>query len=187
MTLPRPNFTYAQYQQLPDDQRFEVLEGALVMTPGPDREHQVILLDLGALLRAFTRKAGLGMVFVAPFDVVLSEQTVVQPDLLYVSQGRHAIVERRGVFGAPDLVVEILSPSTAQRDLETKRALYGKYGVREYWIIDPVARSVDVLTQQGSGLDLWQRYEVTATLHSPLLPGLAVNLAEILVMEGEDG
>jgi Uma2 family endonuclease len=179
MTLPRPHFTYAEYQKLPDDQRYEVLEGELVMTPAPGKDHQLILLNLGSLLLSFTRKASLGMVFVAPFDVILSEQNVVQPDLLFVSRDRLEIVQERGVFGAPDLVVEILSPSSAGRDLDTKRRLYSKYGVREYWLVDPRSRSVDVLTQQGTGLELWQRYQGTEPLHSPLLPSLSLDLAEI--------
>lgn len=179
MTLPKPNFTYAEYQRLPDDQRYEVLEGELVMTPGPGKDHQLIVLDLGGLLRSLTRKAGLGLVFIAPFDVILSEQTVVQPDVLYISQERLNIVQERGVFGPPDLVVEILSPSTAQRDLEVKRLLYGKHGVREYWVVDPIARSVEVLTQQGSGLETWQRLVANETLHSPLLPGISVDLNEV--------
>lgn len=179
MTIPKPNFTYAEYQRLPDDRRYEVLEGELVMTPGPGKDHQLMVLDLGGLLRSFTRKAGLGLVFVAPFDVILSEQTVVQPDLLFVSQGRLDIVQDRGVFGPPDLVVEILSPSTAQRDLQTKRLLYGSHGVREYWILDPIARSVEVLTQQGAGLETWQRFAATEVLYSSILPGLTVDLNEV--------
>lgn len=180
MTLPKPNFTYAEYQRLPDDQRYEVLEGELVMTPGPGMNHQTILVNLTLVLGFFTRLHNLGSLFVAPFDVILSEQNVVQPDLLFVSQDRLAIVQERGVFGAPDLVIEILSPSTAERDMQTKRQIYGKYGVREYWIVDPKSRTVEVLTQQGSGLDLWQRFDGGAILHSPLLPGHAVDLTEII-------
>lgn len=179
MTLPKPNFSYAEYLKLPDDQRYEVLEGELAMTPAPGMDHQGILVELTAVLHPIIRKQGLGRLFVAPFDVILSDHTVVQPDLLFVRAERLAIVQERGVFGAPDLVIEILSPSTAQRDREVKRQLYGKYGVREYWILDPSARTVEILTQQGDGLETWQRYVADGILHSPILQGLTVNLVEI--------
>lgn len=179
MTLPKPNLSYDDYLKLPDDQRYEVVEGELAMTPAPDTDHQVILVDLVSALRSYTRRAGLGTVLAAPTDVILSDHNVVQPDLLFVSQERLSIVQKRGVFGAPDLVVEILSPSTATRDLGTKRELYSKFEVREYWIVDPMSRSVEVLTQQGGGLESWQRFVEGETLQSPLLPGLTVNLAEI--------
>lgn len=179
MTLPKPNFSYAEYLQLPDDQRYEVLEGELVMTPAPGTDHQQILAKLTIQLGTFIEAHSLGQFYFAPVDVILADQTVVQPDFLFVRQERLDIIQQRGLFGAPDLVVEILSPATAQRDLATKRQLYSKYGVQEYWIVDPATRSIAVLTQQGSGLDTWQRYEATATLESPLLPGLALNLAKI--------
>lgn len=179
MTLPKPSVSYDDYLKLPDDQRCEVVEGALAMTPAPDTDHQLILLDLGSLLRAFTRREGLGTVLAAPTDVILSDHNIVQPDLLFVSRERLSIVQKRGVFGVPDLVVEILSPSTATRDLGTKRELYSRFEVREYWIVDPVSRSVEVLTQQGAGLETWQRFADGGTLESSLLPGLTVNLSEI--------
>lgn len=179
MTLPRPRFTYQEYSKLPDDQRYEVLEGELVMTPGPNPNHQEVVVLLTTLLHPFARKHGLGKVYVAPVDVILSDHNVVQPDLLFISQGRLGLVTDRGIVGAPDLVVEILSPSTASHDLDTKRRLYGQYGVLEYWIVDPKARSVEVLTQQGAGLETWQRYKGDATLQSPLLPGLTLQLPEI--------
>lgn len=179
MTLPRPRFTYEEYRQLPDDERYEVLEGALVMTPAPNRDHQTILTLMTIRLGTFVLTSDLGMLYAAPFDVILSEHNVVQPDLLFIRKDRLGIVEERGVEGAPDLVIEILSPSTANRDLETKRRMYSQFGVQEYWIVDPKARTVELLTQQGAGLDTWQRYEGEATLQSPLLTGLTVSLTEI--------
>lgn len=179
MTLPKPNFSYADYLKLPDDQRYEVLEGELVMSPGPSMEHQGIVAVLTALLYAYQREHGAGRVFGAPFDVILSEHNVVQPDLLFVCRDRSSILKPGGVHGAPDLVVEILSPSNAERDLKIKRDLYGRYGVKEYWIVDPATQTVEILTQQGDGLDLWQRFEKGSSLRSPLLAGLVVDLDEV--------
>lgn len=181
MTLPGQRLTYEEYRRLPDDQRYELMEGELVMTPAPTSRHQRILVRLSSSLDLFTYERGLGVVLVAPTDVVLSTHTVLQPDLLFVASGRTSIIDPQGaVHGAPDLVVEILSPSTAQRDLQIKRQLYSQYGVREYWIVDPDARLVEVLTHQGSGLDTWQRFTSDAVLTSTVIPGLKVKLAEIM-------
>jgi Uma2 family endonuclease len=180
MTLPGRKFTYEDYKQLPDDHRYEVLEGELVMTPAPNNRHQRILLRLAARLELFTQEHGLGTCFLAPTDLILSDKTVLQPDLLFVARNRESIIGPvGGVHGAPDLVVEILSPSTAKRDLEIKRQLYSTYGVREYWSIDPEARSIDVLTHQGHGLENWHNFTADGTLSSPVLPGWRIDLAQI--------
>jgi Uma2 family endonuclease len=179
MTIPRSNFTYEDYKRLPDDQRYEVLEGELVMTPAPGTPHQRILLRLAARLEFFTQEHGVGTCFAAPTDVVLSDKTVLQPDVLFVPCNRSSIIAQGAIHGAPDLVVEILSPSTAKRDLEIKRQLYSTYGVREYWIVDPEAQSIEILTPQGAHLEVWQRFTVADTLASPVLPTLRLDVAKI--------
>jgi Uma2 family endonuclease len=180
MTIPRKHFTVEDYMQLPGDQRYELLEGELVMTPAPTSRHQQILLRLAATLHGFTYDRGLGAVYPAPTDVVLSPKTVLQPDLLFVRRDRQSIVDPEGpVNGAPDLVLEILSPSTAKRDLEEKRQIYSQHGVKEYWIVDPAVKNVEVLTQQGAGLETWQRFTHDTTLTSPLLTGLQLALASV--------
>lgn len=180
MTLPGQRLTYEEYLRLPDDQRYELLEGELVITPAPTSRHQRILIRLTAILEAHTYGQGVGTLLIAPTDVVLSDITVLQPDLLLVLGDRTAIIDPNGaVHGAPDLVIEILSPSTAQRDLEQKRLLYGRFGVREYWIVDPETKSIEVLTQQGPGLETWQRFASGVKLISPLLPGLQIESVSI--------
>ena len=148
MLSPNPavKFTYQDYLHTPDDQRYELLDGELIMAPAPNLGHQGIDIRLGSLLHTFAQEKGLGEVFSAPCDVVLSDTDVVQPDLLFVSTERaHLLLGGANVLGAPDLVVEILSPSTAGRDRTLKRALYAKHGVKEYWLADPEARTVTVL------------------------------------------
>jgi Uma2 family endonuclease len=180
MTLPGRKFTYEDYKQLPDDQRYEVLEGELVMTPAPKSLHQLILANLHLILGTFVREHGLGKLLFAPTDVVLSERNVVQPDLLFVASNRISIIDLQGaVHGAPDLVVEVLSPSTARRDLEIKMQIYSTYGVREYWIVDPEAGAIEVLTNQGPGLETWQRFPKDGTLTSPTFPALKLNVAQV--------
>lgn len=179
MTLPR-RMTYEEYRNLPGDDRYELVEGELLLTPAPSRRHQLILGKLYLRLGTFVESQGLAPLLFAPLDVVLDDHTVLQPDLLYVSRERSAKIESNsGVHGAPDLVVEVLSPSTAKRDLEVKRKLYGQFGVREYWIVDPDERSIEVLTQQGDGLETWQRYTSPDGLTSPLFPAFRLDLADV--------
>lgn len=183
MTLPR-RMTYEEYRNLPGDDRYELVEGELLLTPAPSNRHQAVLGNIYFGLRLFLAERRLPAPRVAPLDVILADHTVLQPDLLYVSRERSAIVDPDGgTHGAPDLVVEILSPSTASRDLVVKRQLYGQYGVREYWIVDPKERSIEVLTQQGEGLETWQRFEETESLTSPLFPAFRLDLAAVFQEE----
>ena len=143
---PKVRHTYEDYCLLPDDKRFELIDGEFYeMAPSPITVHQRTLLFLARLLSDWVDLHGLGEVFIAPFDVILSEHDTFQPDVLFVSEARRSIITHRACEGAPDLVVEILSPSTSQRDLGIKRNRYALFGVREYWIVDPVACSLEVL------------------------------------------
>ncbi|HWI65192.1 MAG TPA: Uma2 family endonuclease [Symbiobacteriaceae bacterium] len=179
MSLPGPRFTYEDYLLLPEDKRYELIEGDFFMTPAPNIRHQAIVGYLFATLWGFVRAHGLGAVFPAPTDVVLSSENVVQPDVLFVSKEQSGIIMKGAIHGAPDLVVEILSPSTSSRDLVLKRKLYGRFGVQEYWIVDPDARTIEVLTPTASGLDTWRQLSAAETLTSPLLPGFSIPLAEV--------
>lgn len=173
-------FTYADYRQLPDDKRYEVIEGELLVTPAPNTRHQLILSHLFLKLGTFVAAAGLGNVLPAPTDVILSDENVVQPDLLFVAKERRGILDPKGgVRGAPDLVVEILSPSTASRDLMAKRKLYSKYAVSEYWVVDPDTLSIEVLAETTGGLEAWRVCSVGSALSSPLLPGLTIAVADV--------
>ncbi len=172
--------TYADYCRTPDDERYELLGGELSMVPAPSLGHQRVDTRLGALLHLFVQERGLGEVFHAPCDVVLSEVDVVQPDLLFVSNARaHILFSGANVQGAPDLVVEILSPSTAERDRTRKRALYARYGVPEYWLVDPDSRTITILRLDGGVFAVVSRYGRGQTLTSPTLPGFAASLDDI--------
>ena len=128
----------------------------------------------------FVEEGDLGKVFPAPCDMVLSNTDVVQPDLLFVSRGReHILVGGDNVQGAPDLVVEILSPSTAGRDRTLKRSLYAKHGVGEYWLVDPDDETVTVMALGEGGFETAAVYRKGQTLTSSTLPGFAVGLDEI--------
>ena len=182
--MPSPNpavkFTYEDYQHTPEDQRYELLDGELIMAPAPNLGHQRIDARLGVLLYTFVEQRGLGEVFFAPCDVVLSNTDVVQPDLLFVSNERaHLLLGGANVLGAPDLVVEVLSPSTAGRDRTLKRALYAKHGVKEYWLVDPDARTATVLRLGEGAFEVEAIYGEGQTMASPTLAGFTIDLNEI--------
>ena len=172
-------FTYHDYVQLPGDKRYELVEGELFLVPSPNLYHQRISRQLEMALWQYIGRHALGEVFDAPCDVVFSEINVVQPDLLFVSTERRSVLTKANIQGAPDLVVEILSPSTGQRDLGIKRNLYAKYGVREFWIVDPDVKAVEVLPLTETGYRTIVIVPQTGTLNSPLFPALNLALTDI--------
>jgi Uma2 family endonuclease len=172
-------FTYRDYTRLPDDRRFEVIEGKLFLTPAPTTWHQRICGELFAALREHVRSEDLGDVLISPCDVVLSETNVVQPDILFVQKTRLSIIGEKYVSAAPDLLVEVLSPGTKVRDRKLKFELYGRFGVRELWIADRDSRSIGVYENVGRQLRLDKRYRAGETLRSKVLPKLRLSLASI--------
>ena len=182
MQTTRLKFTYRDYLLLPEGDRRELIEGDFYVVPGPSIWHQTIVANLGIALRGFVKRNRLGAVLWAPTDVVLSPESVVQPDILFISNERRDIITEANVSGAPDLVVEILSPSTAERDRELKLTLYARYGVREYWIVDPEDSSVEVMVLEEAGVGSVQRY-TSGRMESPLLPGLEVALDEVFASD----
>lgn len=142
----RQRWTYAEFARLPSEgsKRHEIIDGELFVTPSPTSRHQRIVTDIVTLLNSFVRSNHLGEVFVSPLDVLFAEGDYLEPDILFLRAGRSGVVTDRGVEGAPDLVVEVLSPSTEARDRGIKLDRYRLYGVAEYWVVDPDARAVEV-------------------------------------------
>ena len=175
-------FTYEDYLDFPDDgRRHELIDGEHFVTPAPVRHHQRLAIRLTFALESWLRQHPVGELSVAPMDVILSDVDVVQPDLLFVSKERAEILGK-WVHGAPDLVIEILSPSTRRVDEITKRRLYERVGVREYWIVDGEIEVVKIYRRHADGsfprvLELSS--EVGDSLDTPLLPGFALSLAEL--------
>ena len=179
-TQPVVKLTYEDYRNAPGDERCELLDGDLVMVAAPNVKHQDIQGNLYYHLRLFITKHELGRLLLAPCDVVLSDTDVVQPDLLFVSREReHLLSGGENVRGAPDLVVEILSPATAERDRGYKRELYGRHGVAEYWLVDPIAETVSVHRQRAGVLTLARTFSRKQTLRSALLPGLELHMENV--------
>ena len=174
--------TYEDYLALPETiERIELIDGQLVREPSPGAPHQRIVGNLYDGLRRLVRKQALGTVFLGPLDVVLGpegEEEVFQPDLLFVARERMAIVARV-VGGAPDLAVEVLSPSTRRRDREVKRQKYARCGVREFWLVDPAARTVEILTREAGRFVTHGVFSEGASLSSPVLGGVTMAVGEI--------
>jgi Uma2 family endonuclease len=171
--------TYDQYCALPDDgRRYELLEGELYMTPAPSTQHQRIVMRLSAILFTHVQQRQLGDVLPSPIDVLLSPLTVVQPDLAFVSQDRRAIITERAIEGAPDLVIEILSPTTAEHDRIRKAQLYSRYGVPHYWIIAPQERQLEVYELAADAYRLVSMHAGDDQFQPLLFPGLTIPLGD---------
>ncbi|MBS2022010.1 MAG: Uma2 family endonuclease [Deltaproteobacteria bacterium] len=174
----RPS-TYADYARLPSDgQRHELIAGEFQVSPAPSSFHQIISMRLAvALHRVLERKA---LVFSAPFDVVLSSRSVVQPDLVVVRKERKKLITKRGLEGAPDLVIEILSPGPTSLDTLVKKDLYARHGVPEYWMVDPDKKRVDLVRMSGAApYDLVAGFERRSTLSSVEFPEVKIPLAGV--------
>lgn len=184
MANPKIRFTYDDYKSLPESEcrRYELLDGDLVRLPSPSVAHQRVSGNLSVLLWRFVRQAGLGWIYHAPLDVVLGEgrdREVVQPDILFISRERSEIITHEEIQGAPDLVIEILSPATEDWDRGYKKTLYARHGVREYWIVDPEAQTIEVHTPGEEGFALSAAYQASESARSPILPGLEIGLEEV--------
>jgi Uma2 family endonuclease len=174
--------TYEDYLLFPDDgKRHEIIEGDHYVTPAPRTKHQRISANLTVALASFVKRRGMGLVLAAPSDVILSDDNVVQPDLLFVSTARAGIVTEDNIRGAPDLVVEIISETTRKKDEVTKRKLYERFGVQEYWVVDPELETVKIFrrTQEGYGRAVELSKESNDILTTELLAGFDLALTEI--------
>jgi Uma2 family endonuclease len=183
MATTSTRLTYADLVAMPDDgKRHELIDGEHYVTPSPTLRHQLVLANLHLDLGGYVEANNLGQVFFAPLDVVLSDYDVVEPDLLFVTTERLERIGRAYIHGAPDLAVEVLSPGTRKIDATKKLRLYEKFGVAEYWMIDPEAEWVEVYragTAGGHGLQQAARLlreRGDGPLTSPLFPGLALQL-----------
>jgi Uma2 family endonuclease len=172
-------WTFADLAQFDETERYEIYDGRLIpMAPSPNTYHQRPVTRLFRLLDGFVQSGQLGEVFVAPFDVIMAEDNTAQPDLLFVAKENAGIVQN-WVFGAPDLAVEILSPSSIRRDRYEKQEQYARFGVKEYWIVDPANRSLEILTLQDKRFAVHSSAAETGEAVSQVLAGLTVDVAQL--------
>ncbi|PYV25839.1 MAG: Uma2 family endonuclease [Acidobacteria bacterium] len=172
-------FTHADLLVMPDDgKRREIVDGELFVTPSPLAGHQLVVSRTAAAFLLFLHDHRIGELFVAPLDVILSEYDVLEPDLLFVLN-EHRNIMRDWIRGAPDLVIEVLSPSTGSRDRGPKLKAYARFGVPEYWIVDPDNRAVEVYRLAQTGYPEPRRFLEPDILASPLLPAFALAVRDI--------
>jgi Uma2 family endonuclease len=177
MAIQSRSLTFKDLQRMREasDERFELIEGEIIVTPSPSLMHQIIVHRLDVLLDRAVVETGLGLVIGAPFDVYLDERNVPQPDLMVVLWDRAQVLESARIASAPSLAVEIISPSSATKDRVTKRNLYARHGVPEYWLVDPEAKTITIFSNPQD--DHYQSEAVaSATAVSATIPGLSVDL-----------
>lgn len=158
---------------------YELINGEIVKKGAPNPKHQLASGELFAQLHAFIRKKKLGTIMTAPLDVFMGEYNALQPDLLFVAKAREEIITSNGVEGAPDLIVEILSPSTMKHDRGSKMKIYRQHQVREYWIVDPKNQSIEVYQLKNNEYDLASFAVEEGEITSEVLPGLSLAVTSI--------
>jgi Uma2 family endonuclease len=177
MAIQSRSLTYEELKQEREtrDERLELIEGEIIVTPSPSLMHQIVVHRLDVLFDHAIVEAGLGLVIGAPFDVYLDDQNVPQPDLIVVLWDREHVLASARLESAPSIAIEILSPSSATRDRVTKRNLYARHGVPEYWLVDPDAKRVTVFSDPRDG-----RYRAEQTVSdvavSATIPQLSADL-----------
>lgn len=178
--LRRRPLSADEYRAMPESMiKCSLIDGVLVEEPSASYEHQTIVINILLPLGQFVRKAGLGWVQTAPLDVWVTEQEVVQPDVFFVSNGRRSIIQKNGIHGAPDLVVEVLSPSTRSWDRHTKRERYARRGVAELWLVDSDSRRVEIHRFAECRHGPLRTLSSAETLETPLLPGFRLPVWQV--------
>jgi Uma2 family endonuclease len=180
MATTTTRLTYDDLRQIPPDRnRYELVEGELLVSAAPSTEHQLKVGNLFAQLWYFVREHDFGKVFVAPYDVVLDTSAVLEPDIVFVSKARQQIIKPACIEGAPDLVVEVLSDSSRALDRFVKRDRYAEFGVPEYWLMDPFEPRIEVLRMEGGKYRMLAAFGPGDILESPTFPGLRIAVSSL--------
>jgi Uma2 family endonuclease len=172
---PQGSWTYTDYAALPDDgQRYEIVNGVLLMAPAPTPDHQSVAVRIAYYIFPHIDLAGIGKLFTAPIDVELGPKNVFQPDLVVVLNEHLSRVAAKKIIGAPDLVIEVASPSTAAYDRLTKYEQYAQAGITEYWIVKPTTHTIEVLVLEDGEYHSLGVFSGQQTLPSWVVPGFSV-------------
>ena len=173
------NYTYEDYARLPEGSPYQLIGGDLIMVPAPAPYHQRISRKIEFMLLQHVEKNDLGEVFYSPIDVYFSEEDTFQPDIIFILKERSNIIGETKIEGAPDLIIEILSPSTAYYDLGRKYKVYEKAGVKEYWLVHPDRKAIEIYLNSGEKFQLSQAVEEAGIVKSELLEDFEVELGKI--------
>lgn len=170
-------WTYPHYLSLPEDgNRYEIIEGVLYLMPSPTPKHQKVIGKLQYWLYQAVELKGLGEVYTAPLNVILSFQDVVQPDIMIILKSNAGIITTRNIEGSPDLVIEVTSPSTVGYDRDEKKRAYAKAGVKEYWLVDPATETIEVLVLETGNYKSAGAYRGAVTLPTKVIPKFKANV-----------
>ena len=175
----KKKYTYEDYVKLPEGAPYQLIGGELIMTPAPTPYHQIVSRKIMSLLIQYVEKNNLGEILYSPIDVYFSEEDVFQPDIIFISKERLNIIGETKIKGAPDLIIEILSPATAYYDLGRKYEVYEKNGVKEYWIVHPERKSIEIYQNQEGQFKLIQMAKEKDTVNSSLFKDFELNLERI--------
>ncbi len=178
LTTTKPA-TIEDYEQLPEGAPYQLIGGELIMSPSPTPFHQKISRNLFHALDAFVDSRNLGCVLYAPLDIRLTDEDVYQPDIIFVRQERVHLIGRKKFNIVPDLVIEILSPSTAYYDYSPKKAKYCEHGVEEYWIVDPEEETIEIMIKNGEYYQTDALLRKPAFLQSQMFPGFSMKLEDV--------
>ncbi len=180
MKVKEKVWTYRDYLELNDDKRYEVINGRLYEMPAPTPWHQRILSYLHYRFYDFVNFRNMGIVLPSPVDVVMKEFIILQPDIVFISKERFEIIGDKAINGVPDLVVEIVSPTTIRRDTVVKKEIYETFGVKEYWLVYPDERAIEVWALgEGGRYELYSFAEKDGKVKSKVLKGFEVDLKEV--------
>lgn len=172
-------YTHADLLAMPDDgKRREILDGELIVSPSPFLVHQVIVHRLLAVFDRYLERHPIGEMFLSPLDVIFSDHDVLEPDLIFVLNEHRAILQD-WLRGVPDLVIEVLSPGSISIDRGPKLKAYARFGVPEYWIVDPDARAIEIYRQSAGGYELAETCHEGDSVTSPLLPEFVLPVAPV--------
>jgi Uma2 family endonuclease len=175
--------TIRDFERLPEGAPYQLIAGELIMSPSPTFLHQDIIMNIAERLGPFLRKNNLGKVVLSPMDVYLTEEDVYQPDLIFIrKENVHLLNPNDRIRFVPDLVIEVLSPTTGSYDYSRKKRIYCERGVREYWIIDPEDRTIEIMVKEGAFYQTVALLRPPAVLESAMFPGFSMKIEEVFAI-----
>lgn len=177
-TEVKRKMTALEYESLPEGPPQQLIGGEIIMSPSPNPIHQQIIVELTTLFQNYVSKYGSGYVYVSPIDVFLKENEVYQPDIIFISTERKNIIEEK-IKGAPDLVVEVLSPSTAYYDLTHKKNIYEETGVKEFWVVDSEGKTVEIYENVNKTFIPFSRARISGIVTSKVLTELKIEIDKL--------
>ena len=183
VTVKKQKWTYEDYLRIEDNNRYDIYRGELIMVPAPSSGHQRYSRNIGFFMWSYVKEKGPGEALYAPLDVIFAEDDVYQPDIVYVSKENVNIIKENGIFGAPDLIVEIISPGTAIYDVVDKREIYEGYGVKELWFVNPDEKAVEVLVLKDGVYKRHSFARKKGEVCSQIIEGFKADLKDVFCID----